>query len=186
MQGIEPTYSSPESLIYQSVNIVGYGVNGSVGSWFSRCDGKKRAVTSYINGFKQFDSTPNMSLLYSNCGYTEEYNPKDSGYPGKVTLKPRPLKEYEGGVRPGMSGGGVFLNAQYLAIPTSFSVDDNAGWWLPLRYFLSEKLKYLAAIGIPVPFMIPIMGNQNNYLVLGTHKDWIETARQKKKLLNPR
>lgn len=185
LEGIEPTYMEPLSLTSKCVNIVGYGANGDVGSWLSRCDGKKRAVTAKICGLKCFNNTKDMPLLYSNFGYRMEYNIKNLEDPREGTLKPIPLMEYEGGSRPGMSGGGVFFKMQYVAIPTNTSVEENnEGWLLRLRRFSRNRLKYLAAVGVPVPFMLPVIGNKACYLILGTHKDWIETVRQKRRLLS--
>ncbi|MBY0281343.1 MAG: serine protease [Alphaproteobacteria bacterium] len=164
LQGIEPTYTQPTCLENQSLNIVGYGASGDTRSWLSRLDGKKRAVKSFINYVSKNDQ-PILS---------------------KIVVKYRQLNDYEGAFRPGMSGGGGFLNGQYIAIPTWTKIHRRTCLGIDLRCYLRNKLKYLAAVGIPVPFMVPRAGDTNKYIPLSIHQTWIEAARQKRKSLNPK
>ena len=101
--GIEPTYLSPEDIISAgSCDVVGYGSKGDYGAKGTCCDGRKRAVINYFTGIYRPPPILESHLVYSYFGADHDPNPP---YPPVL----RSLRDYEGGIRPGMSGGGVFV-----------------------------------------------------------------------------
>ncbi len=159
LEGIEPTYLKSDSsgLFGKNLDIVGYGASGNARSWFRRCDGLKRAVISPFDSY--FKAHPTTITHFASCfGFRQEYD-SEKRPAGKTLI---PLKTYQAGFRPGMSGGGVFSDGQYVAISTHHEA-------LPIRkrkiydaLHIQNFLKGLAALGIPAPLL---------HYFIGTHQE---------------
>lgn len=180
LEGIEPTYLQPNSptnspnLLGKNLDVVGYGISGNAGAWFGRCDGFKRAIASPFSCYVAANS-PTRTHFSSYFGFKREYDSENR--PIGITLVP--LIAYQAGFRPGMSGGGVFSDGQYIAISTRHHAPPT--WrskiWRALH--IRTYLKGLAALGIPVPFLHPTIGvHLECHLVLGPFQEWIEANRQ--------
>jgi V8-like Glu-specific endopeptidase len=183
LDGIEPTYLQPSShnLFGKNLDVVGYGISGNAGAWFGRCDGFKRAVVTPFNSY--YSSYPStITHFSSHFGFTQEYDSESR--PISITLVP--LIAYQAGFRPGMSGGGVFSDDQYVAISTRHerppSLHEASPTWRSKIWkalHIRTYLKGLAALGIPVPFLHPTIGiHLECHLVLGPFQEWIEAKRQ--------
>jgi len=165
LQGIRPTYSSSADLLGKVLDVIGYGVSGDYDSFWGRCDGHMRAVCVPIDSDGTHGSDKNT--ITHVCSSLGGYLPDN-----KIPLIP-----YQAAFRAGMSGGGAFLNGQYVAIPSK-TRRKNSIWKIPyLRFFYGTFFKPLAAAGIPAPFIHPFIGDIEFILLLDQHKKWIEERR---------
>ena len=179
LEGIEPTYLKSDSsgLFGKNLDVVGYGASGNARSWFGRCDGLKRAVISPFDSY--FTANPPTITHFASCfGFRQEYD-SEKRPAGKTLI---PLKTYQAGFRPGMSGGGVFSDGQYVAISTRHKAPPTRKRKIWNALHIQNFLKGLAALGIPAPFLHYSIGtHQECHLILGPLQEWIEARRQAKR-----
>lgn len=175
LEGIEPTYLQPSShnLFGKNLDVVGYGISGNAGAWFGRCDGLKRALISPFDSYLKVNTT--ITYFASCFGFRQEYD-SEKRPAGKTLIS---LKTYQAGFRPGMSGGGVFSDGQYVAISTRHEAPPTRKRKIYDALHIQNFLKGLAALGIPAPFIHYSIGtHQECHLVLGPFQEWIEAKRQ--------
>lgn len=124
------------------------GFGMSSGPFFSRCDGKKRACDFKVNAFRSYNDS-------SLCNISTQYKDTiDYGLP----------------VRPGHSGGGVFTKSgKFVAI---FVASKRT-----LRRPVYSYFKLLAALGIPVPLMVPRISH-STFAPLSNVKKFIEGKKE--------
>ena len=160
----------------QSFVSVGYGTDGPCRlTHFAKNDQKKRATSTRLlmnipdqNGVFRLISSQPLGLEYNNeTGSYDETN------------------QNEYGARYGMSGGGLYrfignnkepgyeligMNKSHSHISTSRVYYDIQR---TKSYYQNYLGKYIAAAGIPTPFINPIKGQTSIFISLSPIKDWI-------------
>ncbi len=160
--------------------LTSYGValhfrtGGGFKDYLGRNDGRKRAVTCPINCFHASAQVLNQKFFLAASTIGSEF---DYSNPQQPTIRIKPLLEYQAGIRPGMSGGGAFLGEDYVGIPSRFGLGTNFSLAKKLKLKAERKLKYLAALGITVPFMHNYLGDKESVIMLGVHEEWIRQSR---------
>ncbi len=154
---------------YLSVS-VGYGLNGDVAQHFTYNDGVKRAVVSPLNMLTRYEDGKVYFIVSHPIGMhsdkTDIAIPREEPIVGEL------------GIRYGMSGGGVYLNKKLIAINRGASLEPSNNFLGKTMQSLSSIYqnylgKYLTALGAPMPFMNPEVGQVAAPLLLSVHQDWI-------------
>lgn len=154
---------------------VGFGVDGDNNAWFRRCDGNKRAVYLIKPDIGFVDGYEKLCILSSLLGARYKYEGEN-----KVILEKRTKKAYEGGVRHGMSGGGFFEKTKdgKIKLIGLTGGSSSSGPFPTLKMLISNKAKYLAALGIPTPGLDCCCDGQSQCcLVLSCYQEFIEDVK---------
>jgi hypothetical protein len=170
LKGIQPTYLKDSELFWKDLDIVGYGMSGDYRTWFGRCDGRKRAVVSPINAYSSYGDINKNDISH----VTSYVGRGDFNSPNKIVFK-----SFQGGFRPGMSGGGSFLKDQYVAIPSRYCYRYHS-WLNKSHNFFSKIFKCIAAAGFPALFTRGFIDQMEEHLILANLEDWIESLKKRK------